>query len=102
MPQSRLALGLDVFLIIIHIERRLRRVLNPPDHDGGDFNWIAALVIHLELLAVQGPGAKRNSVSGLRPALPRTARQFALRQVDLRFGNPPRCPERLPSVRIKW
>src|SRR5208282_1608495 len=53
MPQRRLALRLDILLVIIYVERRLCRVLHPPDDDGGDFDRVAALVVDLELLPVE-------------------------------------------------
>jgi len=57
MPHGGLALDSDVMLIIVDIEARLGGILDPPDDDRGDLDRVAALVIHLEFVAVEVAGA---------------------------------------------
>ena len=46
-----LDLDVDETLVSIDIEQSLGGVGDAPDHDGGDLDGVAALVVHLELLA---------------------------------------------------
>jgi hypothetical protein len=48
-----LALNLDVCFKVIHVEGGPRGIFHSPDNDTGDLDRIAALVVHLELLAVE-------------------------------------------------
>ena len=58
MAHGRLALHGDVMLVVVDVEASLRGVLHAPDDDRGDFNGVAALVVHLEFFAVEVPGAE--------------------------------------------
>jgi hypothetical protein len=64
MTQGRLALRLDIFLIIIDIEGRLGGVLHPPDDNGGDLDRVAALVVDLEPLPVERARPQGHLVPG--------------------------------------
>src|SRR5208282_2569043 len=92
MPQRRLALRLDILLVIIYVERRLCRVLHPPDDDGGDFDRVAALVVDLELLPVERARPQGDLVPGrgfgggalpARRSSPLHRRQLALKLCHL-------------------
>ena len=56
MADGRFALDVDVGVVIVHVETGLERVLNAPDHDGRDFDRVAAFVVDFELVAVEVSG----------------------------------------------
>ena len=58
MPEGGLALDADVGLVVVDVEHRLGGVADAPDDDGGDLDRVAALVVHLEFLAVEVAGAQ--------------------------------------------
>ena len=66
MPDGRLALDVDVLLVVIDVEARLGRVAHSPDDDDGDLDGIAAFVVDLELLAAEVPHAERNPQLGVQ------------------------------------
>ena len=70
MTQRRLALRMHVGVVVVHVEQRFRRVLDAPHDDVGDLDGVAALVVHLEVLAVVRAGAQRD-LRGLRDGLAR-------------------------------
>ena len=56
----RLALHLHVAFVVLDVERGLRRVVDAPDDHGRDLDRVAALVVDLELLAVEVVRAQRD------------------------------------------
>ena len=60
VAHGRLALHVDVLLEVVHVERGLGRILDPPDHHGGDLDRVAPLVVDLQLLAVEVPRPQRD------------------------------------------
>src|SRR6185503_17213498 len=56
-------LDLDVVLVAIDLEHRLRRVADAPHHDGGDLDRVAVVVVHLELRALEVPDTLRDLVA---------------------------------------
>src|SRR5580704_422910 len=63
MAQRGFALDRDVVLVVIHVKESLCRVLNAPDNDRRDLDWITALVVDLQLFAIEGAGSERDFVS---------------------------------------
>jgi hypothetical protein len=63
VPHGGLALRGHVRLEVVDVEHRLGRVFDAPDHHGGDVHRVAALVVDLELVAVQGAGAQADLVA---------------------------------------
>ncbi len=56
---GRLRLDLHIACVVLDIEHGHGRVMDSPDHYGGDFHRIAALVIDLERGAVEVVGPQR-------------------------------------------
>src|ERR1043166_2092825 len=59
-PHRRLALHLDVVLVVVHLEHRLGGLGDPPDHDRPDLDRVPPGVVHLELGGLEVPGPERN------------------------------------------
>ena len=60
----RLGLHGHVRLVVLDVEQRLRGVLDPPDHHRGDLDRVAALVVDLQLGAVEVARAQRHVAVG--------------------------------------
>src|SRR5687767_12287860 len=60
MANGRFSLGEDVSVAVLHVETRLGGVGNSPDNQRGDFDWVAAFVVDLELFGIGRPRAQRN------------------------------------------
>ena len=61
VAKRRLALHMDVVLVIIHLEDGFGGVHHPPDHDGGDLDRVAIEVVHLQPGALEVPDAHRHA-----------------------------------------
>ena len=66
MAQRRLGLDGHVLLVVVDVEHRARRVAHLPDHRRRDLDRIAALVVHLELFAVEVAQAQADTFFLLR------------------------------------
>ena len=67
MAHGGLALHRDVRLVVVDVEDRLGGVLDAPHDDRGDLDRVAALVVDLELVAVEGAGPQRDLVARETP-----------------------------------
>src|SRR5215471_10953999 len=90
-----LALHLHVALVVLDIERGLRGVLDAPHDHGRDLDRIAALVVDLELLAVEVVRAQRD-LRGQRLVDDALAAIRCLRV--RRWRDAPRNPAAYPRV----
>ena len=61
VPHGRLALDVDVGLVVVDVEAGLERILHPPDHDGRDFDRVAPFVVDFEFLAIEVSRAERDA-----------------------------------------
>jgi hypothetical protein len=55
-----LGLHLDVVLVVVDLEHRLRAVVDAPDHHGADLDRVAALVVDLQRRGVEVAAAQRD------------------------------------------
>ena len=60
VADRRLALHDDVVFVVVHVEARAEGVLDLPNHDRGDLDRVSALVVDLQLLAVQIARSQRD------------------------------------------
>src|SRR6202789_3797980 len=76
MPQRRLTLYRHIVLIVIHIEERLRRIVDPPHHHRRNLNRVPSLIVHLQRLAIQRPRPQRHLHPAHRPPRPSRRRRL--------------------------
>jgi hypothetical protein len=60
--ERRLALDIDVVLVVVDVELGSGGVLDAPDDDGGDLDRVAEQVVDLDLAAVEVARAQRERV----------------------------------------
>ncbi len=53
IAHCRFGLHLDVVLVVLDLERGFGGLDHTPDDDGGDFDRIALVVVHLDLLTLE-------------------------------------------------
>src|SRR5262249_20185851 len=101
VPQGRFALHAHIIFKVIHVENSLGRVLHLPHHNRGDLDRVAALVIDLQLLAVEIPRAQRNLET--RELLWRSncATCFGRSQLGFEFGRAAQGTWLAGAIRIK-
>ena len=74
VAQRRLALDVDVVLVVVHLEHGFGRVDDPPHDDGGDLDRVAIVVVDLEVRALEVADPQRDlrfCVERIGPAQPR-------------------------------
>ena len=74
VAQRRLGLRQHVGLVVLDVEARLGRVVDAPDDRRGDLDRVAALVVDLQLLAVEVVRAHRDLASSCRTGWPSAGR----------------------------